>query len=60
MLILYHHFLKGNQTHPWTTSSTSLFAAPGLQQIKLHVLMSRWGGAFWVLREGGGEVAGRD
>ena len=59
MLILYHRFLKGNQTHPWTTSSPSWFAAPDLQQIKLHVLMSR-ARAFWVLREGDGEVAGTD
>ena len=55
MLILYHRFLKGNQTHPWTTSSPSWFAAPDLQQIKLHVLMSKWGRAFQVLCEGGGE-----
>ena len=27
-------------------------AAPDRQQIKLHVLMSRWGRAFWVLCEG--------
>ena len=63
MLVILHHFfmktLMENWTHQESTCSANWFAAPDLQQIKLHVLMSR-ARAFWVLREGDGEVTGTD
>ena len=66
MLVILHHFFMKTlmetvmeTEHIESTCSANWFAAPDLQQIKLHVLMSR-ARAFWVLREGDGEVAGTD
>ena len=60
---LHKNTVMENWTHQESTCSANWFAAPDLQQIKLHVLMSRVGqgilGPLWWGR-GGEQVGGMD